>query len=94
MWFARGKAYPWLCNSQRINQICTVIWSSCVRLPFIVKKGQVGNYEAELIYAFSQEDIGSVLKVRSEEHALQTKITEAFESIIKDQDDRVSRDES
>lgn len=55
---------------------------------------QAGNYEVDLMYACSQEDLGSVLEVRSGNDSVQVTLTEAFDPPLKNKDDRVVRDES
>jgi arylsulfatase A-like enzyme len=55
---------------------------------------QAGDYEVEAMYACSEAEVGSVLEVRSGSHAVQATLTEPFTSVLKDQDDRVVREES
>jgi arylsulfatase A-like enzyme len=55
---------------------------------------QAGRYEVEVMYACAAEDVGSVLEVRSGEHAVEATLAQAFDPPLLDQDDRVPRDES
>jgi hypothetical protein len=55
---------------------------------------EAGEYEVEAMYACEAADVGSVLEVRSGKLAVQATLEEAFDPPLKDQDDRVPRDES